>query len=106
MGVVCCSTTDQEKELNIGNDIYNKGLLSPRNKPRQQIFIRKSFTQLISDGDPEAIAMVARLEGRIRHFMIKRRILKDKKYIDQDRKKYFSTTDYLETIKPKNLIEI
>ena len=38
--------------------------------------------------------------------MIKRRILKDKKYMDQDRKKYFSTTDYLETIEPKNLIEI
>ena len=50
--------------------------------------------------------MVARLQGRIRHFMIKRRILKDKKYMDQDRKKYFSTTDYLETIEPSNLIDI
>ena len=106
MGGVCCSTADQEKELNIGNDIYNKGLLSAKNKPRQQIYFRKSFTELVSDGDPEAIAMVARLQGRIRHFMIKRRILKDKKYMDQDRKKYFSTTDYLETIEPSNLIDI
>ena len=49
-------------------------------------------------GDQEAIAAFATFQGVMRRFLIKRGILKDKKYVDKVRKEYFSNRDYYETI--------
>ena len=42
----------------------------------------------------------------MRRFLIKRGILRDKKYADKVRKAYFSDHDYFETIQPTNEIPV
>ena len=97
-------TCDAEKEVNYDKEIHSTRP-SAKHKTRKGIKFR-TLSELVQDGDPEAIAKVARLQGMVRHFMIKRRLLKDKKHMDSDRKRYFTTTDYLETINPTNEIDL
>ena len=63
--------------MNYGKEIYKSSRQSGKHQFVKSIRFKKSLTELVAEGDAEAIAMVARVQGLIRHFLIKRRILKD-----------------------------
>ena len=75
---------------------------------RKGITIAFSLAELMQNGgDPEAAAAFAAFQGVMRRFLIKRGVLRDKKYADKLRKEqYFSDADYFETMQPKNEIPL
>ena len=61
---------------------------------------------MVAYGDSNAIALLIRLQFRMRSVLIRRGIIVDPKHRDENRKYYFQDCDYYETLDFKNKINI